>query len=167
MFKKSRLAFIALSISLVSLSGCVTNPSKQDIGTVLGAVVGGVVGNQFGGGTGNTIFTIAGVIAGAYVGSTVGKSMDEHDRNNAASSLERGLNQPEYGSSNSWWRQGKGNRHYESYVNTSPVPRTYQGNCKSYTQDVVVYIDGRREVATTRGIACRNLRTGEWQLQPN
>lgn len=158
------LTSFALTLSLL---GCASNPSKQDLGTVFGGIVGGVVGNQFGGGSGKTLFTIAGAIAGAYVGSAVGRSMDERDQRLAAVNLRNGLQSSVYSpdregqpvARSSWTND---TRRYESAVRTYPVQRE---NCKEYIQDVVVVIDGRKEVATSRGIACKNPHTGEWEIQ--
>jgi osmotically inducible lipoprotein OsmB len=57
-----------------ALSGCSSNPSKQDIGMVSGAVVGGVVGSALTGGS--TVGTVAGAGAGAYAGNRIGRQMD-------------------------------------------------------------------------------------------
>ncbi|HWU84091.1 MAG TPA: glycine zipper domain-containing protein, partial [Rhodocyclaceae bacterium] len=57
-----------------ALSGCSSNPSKQDIGTVSGAVVGGIVGSALTGGS--TVGTVAGAGAGAYAGNRIGRQLD-------------------------------------------------------------------------------------------
>lgn len=54
------------------LTGCSSNPSKQEIGTVTGAVLGGVVGTAL---TGNTAGTVVGAGAGAYVGNRLAKDL--------------------------------------------------------------------------------------------
>jgi len=56
-----------------ALSGCNSNPSKQDIGTVGGAVVGGLAGAAL---TGSTVGTVAGAGAGAYAGNRIGRQLD-------------------------------------------------------------------------------------------
>lgn len=55
-------------------SGCSTNPSKQEIGTVTGAVVGGVAGSVLTGGS--TWGTVTGASAGALVGGKLGKDAE-------------------------------------------------------------------------------------------
>lgn len=56
-----------------ALSGCSSNPSKQDIGTVGGAVVGGLAGAAL---TGSTVGTVVGAGAGAYAGNRIGRQLD-------------------------------------------------------------------------------------------
>ena len=163
--KKTLCVALSVSALLFATTGCVTNPSKQDVGTVLGAVVGGVVGSQFGGGNGKTIFTIAGALAGAWAGSSVGRSMDAEDHRQTEETLRSGLNGPTNGYQSHQWEHDA--RQYESNVYPAPAPRGYDRNCKSFTQEVIVKMDGRSEVATTRGVACRNPRTGDWEIQPN
>lgn len=163
--KKISYAVLSLSALLFATTGCVTNPSRQDVGTVLGAVVGGVVGSQFGGGNGKTIFTIAGALAGAWAGSSVGRSMDTEDHRQTEETLRSGLNSPNNtGLSHRWERD---TRQYQSNVYPSPAPRGYQQNCKSFEQEVIVRFDGRSEIARTHGVACRNPHTGDWEIQPN
>ncbi len=61
-------------IVTVGLTGCNTNPSKQDIGLVTGAVVGGVVGSAITGGT--TFGTVTGAAAGGLIGRKIGKDLE-------------------------------------------------------------------------------------------
>lgn len=73
---KSLIPAIAL-LALV-LSGCNSNPSRQEIGTVSGAVVGGIVGSAVTGRTG--VGTVGGAAAGAYVGNKIGRELDQKKR---------------------------------------------------------------------------------------
>lgn len=59
--------------SLLGLTGCASNPTNAQIGTVGGAVVGGVVGDAV---FGNTLGTVGGAAAGALIGNEVGKKND-------------------------------------------------------------------------------------------
>lgn len=61
-------------VMLAALTGCSSNPSKQDIGTVSGAVIGGVVGGAL---TGSTVGTAIGAGAGAYAGNRIGRQLDQ------------------------------------------------------------------------------------------
>lgn len=72
MFQKN--VFVISVLLTLSLAGCSSNPSKQDIGTVSGSVVGGVVGAVVTGGS--TWGTVAGAAAGGLVGNKIGKDME-------------------------------------------------------------------------------------------
>jgi osmotically inducible lipoprotein OsmB len=67
-------AVLLSALLALSLCGCSSNPSKQDIGTVSGSVVGGVVGAVVTGGS--TWGTVAGAAAGGLVGNKIGKDME-------------------------------------------------------------------------------------------
>lgn len=69
-------AHLCAVFAALSLTGCATNPSREDIGTVTGAVVGGVVGSALGG----TAATIGGAAAGGYIGNQIGKELDRNHR---------------------------------------------------------------------------------------
>ncbi len=60
--------------SMLTLSGCSSNPTKQEIGTVSGAIVGGLVGAQLGGGS--TFGTVTGAAAGGYIGNRIGRDLE-------------------------------------------------------------------------------------------
>jgi osmotically inducible lipoprotein OsmB len=60
--------------SMLMLSGCSSNPTKQEIGTVSGAIVGGLVGAQLGGGS--TFGTVTGAAAGGYIGNRIGRDLE-------------------------------------------------------------------------------------------
>lgn len=60
--KKSLLAFIALGLTMMSLTAC----QKQDVGMTTGAVLGGVAGSALT--DGSTAGTIAGAVGGGYIG---------------------------------------------------------------------------------------------------
>ena len=56
--------------TLLTLTGCGTNPTNAQVGTAAGAVLGGVAGNAVFGGT---LGTVGGAAAGAVIGNEVGK----------------------------------------------------------------------------------------------
>ncbi len=66
-----RLAPAAVVAAAIAMSGCASNPSRQDMGTVAGAVVGGVTGSVLTGGS--TFGTVGGAVAGGYVGRELSK----------------------------------------------------------------------------------------------
>ncbi|MCJ0762609.1 glycine zipper 2TM domain-containing protein [Variovorax terrae] len=68
---KTKLLMAIAAASLVALSGCASNPSRQQIGTATGAVVGGVVGSSVGLGTAGTV---GGAAAGALIGNELSKN---------------------------------------------------------------------------------------------
>ncbi|MFT4192670.1 MAG: glycine zipper domain-containing protein [Comamonas sp.] len=73
MTQKTFLSTLFLAAAL-TMAGCGSNPSSQQIGTGAGAVLGGVAGNAIFGGT---IGTVGGAAAGALVGNELGKRQDE------------------------------------------------------------------------------------------
>lgn len=58
-------------LTLGTLSGCGTNPTRAQVGTATGAVIGGVAGNAISGGS--TLGTVGGAAAGALIGNEIGK----------------------------------------------------------------------------------------------
>ncbi|MGV8804945.1 MAG: glycine zipper 2TM domain-containing protein [Polaromonas sp.] len=63
--------FLSLAAAtLITLTGCGTNPTNAQVGTAAGAVLGGVAGNAVFGGT---LGTVGGAAAGAVIGNEVGK----------------------------------------------------------------------------------------------
>lgn len=164
MFKRAKILLVLIPLFTLSLTGCETNPSQRDIGTILGAVAGGVVGSQLGSGSGNTLFTIAGVLAGAWAGSAIGRHMDDSDNVHTARTIEEGYYSQNGHAQNSWNRN---QRRYESRVRVTSNPR-YGNSCKRVRQEVVVIDErGRRSVAVINGYACRNSRTGELIFTPS
>ena len=83
--KTPRILIAALaSVSLVGLSGCVTDPntgeqkvSRTVLGGAGGAVVGGLLGGIIGGKTGRIIGAVGGAAAGGYVGYRMDKQIKE------------------------------------------------------------------------------------------
>lgn len=61
-------------VFLLGLSGCTSNPSKQDLGLVSGAVIGGIVGSTLTGGS--DVGTVGGAAAGGYLGSRIGRDLE-------------------------------------------------------------------------------------------
>jgi osmotically inducible lipoprotein OsmB len=68
----TKLGLAALAAASI-LTGCSSNPTKQEIGTVSGAVVGGIVGSALTGGSG--VGTVGGAAAGSYIGNRIGSQM--------------------------------------------------------------------------------------------
>ena len=69
----TKILMSVAAASLMALTGCASNPTNGQIGTVGGAVVGGVVGDAV---FGNTLGTVGGAAAGALIGNEVGKKND-------------------------------------------------------------------------------------------
>jgi outer membrane protein OmpA-like peptidoglycan-associated protein len=94
--KTSRIAGIALaSASLISLSGCVTDPntgeqkiSRTAIGGVGGGVLGGLLGGVIGGKTGRIIGAVGGAAAGGYVGYGMDQQIKELRESTAGSGID-------------------------------------------------------------------------------
>ncbi len=94
--KKSRLLVSTLAaFSLVTVSGCVTDPntgekkiSRTAIGGVGGAVAGMLLGGLIGGKTGRIIGAGIGGVAGAAVGYTMDKQIKELKEQTAGSGID-------------------------------------------------------------------------------
>lgn len=160
---KIRIIAVTLAISILGggITACAT---KQDTGALLGGLAGGVVANRFGGGTGKVLLTLAGTLAGAWAGSSIGKHMDDHDRRVAANNLHERL---ERAPTDNGWTQQRWNNNGRTYQSDTYAFResNMPANCRRFEQKVFVTIDGRPERATTSGIACKDPRTGEWQIE--
>ena len=94
--KNSRIfvsSFAALS--LVTVSGCVTDPntgeqkvSRTAIGGVGGAVLGGLLGGVIGGKTGRIIGAVGGAAAGGYVGYRMDQQIKELEEATAGTGVD-------------------------------------------------------------------------------
>lgn len=172
-----RSCFVA-AILASGLSGCVTNPSNEDVGRIVGAVTGAGVGSFFGGGTGNTVMTVVGGIAGYMIGGSIGRSMDQADQERSGRLLQRGFNQPNAGTYNDAWRGRRGEEVYSS-VTTRPYPYSpdtrysrpdsRRGDCRSFVQETTIRIQGQPQTARKDGVACfeysRQYPQGIWVIQ--
>ena len=94
--KKSRLLVSSLcAVSLVTLSGCVTDPntgeqkvSRTAIGGGAGALAGLLLGGLIGGGTGRILGAGIGGIAGGAIGYTMDKQIKELKESTAGSGVD-------------------------------------------------------------------------------
>ncbi len=83
--KRSKFVVAALaSVSLLGVSGCVTDPntgeqkiSRTAVGGVLGAGAGALLGGVIGGKTGRIIGAVGGAAAGGYVGYRMDEQIKE------------------------------------------------------------------------------------------
>ena len=152
MTKARPIPLLAAAFAL-TLAGCETPPSKEQVGTVGGAVVGAAVGSTIGGGTGRTVAIIAGTIAGGMIGNRIGQKLDEADRIKAAQALETS----QTGQRTAWKNPDSG----EQYAITPT--RTYEASgapCRDFT--FVANVDGKSE--TVQGSACRQ-PDGTWKTK--
>ncbi|MET0587093.1 MAG: OmpA family protein [Novosphingobium sp.] len=94
--KKSRLLVSSFAaLSLVTVSGCVTDPntgeqkvSRTAIGAVGGALAGGLLGDVIGGKTGRIIGAGVGGIAGGVVGNNMDQQIKQLKESTAGSGVE-------------------------------------------------------------------------------
>lgn len=63
-----------LLVAAMTVAGCNSNPTRQEIGTVSGAVVGGIVGSSLTGGS--TVGTVGGAAVGGVIGNRIGREME-------------------------------------------------------------------------------------------
>ncbi|QKG70969.1 OmpA family protein [Erythrobacter mangrovi] len=94
--KKSRILTASLaSISLLTVSACVTDPntgekkvSRTVLGGAGGAIVGGLLGGVIGGKTGRIIGAVGGAAAGGYVGYRMDQQIKELKEQTAGSGVD-------------------------------------------------------------------------------
>ncbi len=94
--KNSRIITASIAaVSLMGVSGCVTDPntgeqkvSRTAIGGVGGAVLGGLLGDVIGGKTGRIIGAVGGAAAGGYVGYRMDKQIKELKEQTAGSGVD-------------------------------------------------------------------------------
>ncbi len=94
--KRSKIVVAALaSVSLLGVSGCVTDPntgeqkiSRTAIGGVLGGGAGALLGGVIGGKTGRIIGAVGGAAAGGYVGYRMDQQIKELRETTAGSGID-------------------------------------------------------------------------------
>ncbi len=150
---KQPILILAMSATLV-LTGCSSNPTNQDVGTVIGGVLGGIGGAQIGKGRGRTAAIIVGTLVGAAIGGNIGRTMDDVDRMKVAAALEHSPSNQ----STTWRNPDSGNRY------TVTPRRTYRRSVQTYCREysIEAEIGGRRE--EVYGTACRQ-PDGSWQVR--
>lgn len=156
----------ALAVSIGMLSGC-AGMTKEDLGRLGGALGGAVIGNQIGEGSGNVLATVIGGALGYWAGGKIGAAMDQNDQMRADQAAQRQIMAPTYGSHSEQWTNQHSRASYHTNVTTERMPPTNNAcyERKFFRQYVDVYIDGRKERAERSGIACRDVRTGQWVIE--
>jgi surface antigen len=104
------------------------------------------------------------------IGGNIGRNMDIADQERAGRLAHRGFEQPAPGVYNDSWRSQNG-MPVQSQVVTQPY---YQDNggrqCRPFTQETVIRIQGQAQTAGQRGVACFEYSTqypqGMWVIQP-
>lgn len=156
----SRFAVVgALALSLAACAGPDGRISKQTIGAGVGAAAGAGVGSLIGAGGGNTAAIIVGGVLGALIGSEIGRTMDENDRLLAEQAAQDALETYPSNAVNTWRNPDSG---HSGTVTPGPqtASSTAERPCRNYTS--TIQVDGRYE--TAEGVACRDPRTGRWQI---
>lgn len=167
LFRSSRLSLAALVVVL-GASGCASNPSNQDLGGIIGAVAGAGLGSLIGGGNGNTIATVVGGIAGYMIGGNIGRNMDRADQERAARLAHQSLSQPAPGAYSDSWQERNGTP-IQSQVTTQPSYQDQGRQCKSFTQETTIRMNGQPQTAVQHGVACfeysNEYPQGMWVIQ--
>ena len=97
--KRSKFVVAALaSVSLLGVSGCVTDPntgeqkiSRTAVGGVLGAGAGALLGGVIGGKTGRIIGAVGGAAAGGYVGYRMDEQIKELREGTAGTGVDQAV----------------------------------------------------------------------------
>jgi surface antigen len=169
MRKLSTRGVLGAAMLTLGLSGCATNPNNEDVGKFVGAVAGAGLGSLFGGGSGKTVMTVIGGIAGYAIGGNIGRNMDAADQERAARLAQYGFDQPRPSTYHDSWRSPNG-AYVESRVTTQPYYQNSGRDCRPFTQETTIRIEGRPHTAVKSGVACfeytQQSRRGMWVIQP-
>lgn len=161
--EKRTIALIV--IATFGIGGCADmNYSKEQIGGVGGSVAGALIGyNLIGGGNGRYLGAALGGLAGYLAGKTIGKHMDDQDRERLVSATDTGLRREPGRTYEESWKNG--DRTYETRI--TPQDSYARGNaqCKHFTQETVVMVDSKREIAQQQGTACYDRTQNLWIVQ--
>lgn len=127
---------------------------KAGIGAALGAAGGGLLGAAtHSGGVG----IAAGVLLGGLLGGAVGSQLDNNDRQTAALTTQKALEQVPSGQTTSWQNPDSGHSGTVTPVRTFQQPSGQY--CREFEQTVT--IGGQRQ--KSYGTACRQ-PDGSWQI---
>lgn len=148
--KSAKQIKVALIVgAVVSLAGCQTTATSEQIGTGIGIVVGGAAGSAFGSGLGQ----VAGVAIGAGIGGVIGNAIGRtanYDDDQYAYRAFIGASQAPAGDS-VYWRNGR-TGHWGYFCPLRDGHTRVQGDyCRDFMS--TAYINGKTE--RTRGRACR------------
>ncbi len=158
--KKSAIGVVLICV-LLALTGCVTEPSKQQTGSVAGAVLGAALGYGLGQDHADKELAIGlGLLFGAIAGDYLGKQLDDRDRLMAAQNLQYSLELNPDGTTSSWQNPNSG--HHGSSFPTNTAVAQNGTPCREFTSKIVV--GGKEEQAY--GTACRQ-SDGSWKIEDN
>lgn len=144
---------IATLAAVLSTSGCITNPSHEDLGGIIGAVAGAGAGSLIGHGRGNTLAMVVGGIAGYMIGGSIGRNLDAADQERAGRLAHHGFDQPQPGVYRDSWYSQNG-AHVQSRVTTQSYYQNNGQQCRPFTQETVIRIQGQPHTAVQNGTAC-------------
>jgi surface antigen len=137
---------------LLATTGCASNPSNQQLGSIIGGILGGALVAHVSPQRGAEI--VLGTLFGATIGGRIGQYMDEFDRTKVAWAVEHtGVNHV------TSWKNPSSGHHYSVVPRRSRAFAGYK-NCRGF--NITVRIGNRRE--KLHGVACR-LPDGSWQVQ--
>ena len=152
-FLRLLLNYLLIMSCAVSLIGCASQNSREQVGAVAGGIAGGILGGTVFHGHGHVPGIIGGAIIGSMLGSAVGQSMDEQDRLNAEQAI---INVP-IGEEARWVNEDSG------ITYTIRPIKAYRTGGKYCRRAVTrIYLDGQVHKAYTT--VCR-VGNGPWQVQ--
>lgn len=148
---------ITLVLLTLNLTSCANSPySKGEQGAGIGAASGALIGQAIGR---NTEATLIGAAVGTLLGYIVGNEMDKFDRQQ----LNQAYEFTPSGQATSWRNPDTGNTYQFTPQAAYALnqPNRPQQVCRQ--AEILATIDGRTEKTYTT--ACRNERTGQWELR--
>ena len=146
---KKSIGILFAALVTLSLTGCITTSSNQDVNATTGPMLGGVTGTD----PSSSVSTTSHSSGSSVLGGAVGKSMDNVDQ----LKLNQALESNRTNQTTSWSNPDNHN----AYAVTPT--RTFTGAsgepCRDFTTSAT--IDGSRQ--TIYGTACRGA-SGKWKI---
>lgn len=149
-----KFTLFLLPVILFGLTSCANQYSKGQQGAVIGAGSGALIGQAIGR---NAEATLIGAAVGTLLGYIVGNEMDKYDRQELNHAYEFSPD-----GQATTWRNPSSGKDYQ----VTPQPAYYPPQAPTTPcrrAEILATIDGRTE--KTYSTACRNNRTGQWELQ--
>lgn len=150
-----KLILFLLPIVVLAFTSCANQQlSRGTQGAGIGAAGGAIVGQAIGR---NTEATLIGAAVGTMLGYIVGNEMDKHDKRELNQAYEFGRS----GQTTAWQNPDSGNNYQVTPQPAYTSPQDPQTPCRK--AEILATIDGKTQKTYTT--ACRNNRTGQWELQ--
>ena len=150
---------IAIVLALCLVTGCSTQLTKQDTGSVIGALAGGALAYSAGKDSSNKgLWTALGIGAGAMMGNQIGAALDQRDRLLLGQATQATLENAPDNAQGSWRNPNSG---ASGTIRPTATTMSATGTpCREFVQ--TIYVGGQAKEGYGR--ACRQA-DGSWKIQ--